>query len=281
MTSNDFPTMGFLGQKARESRQSIIDHNAGWFKLARDLSEELQSLSIYGTEHARDYSTSPKCIATRYLLRSTQTFQAVIIVAQFGMVTEAQILARSLFENAFCVAALAEQPEMFLKLLREDADASRREQAKFLLDRGIAKRHGPEVERQMRELITIIGKKPDFLSPKKVAALGPLLEQYHSYQKLSNDSSHSTAAALFRHVATYNDNASWNYRVGPGKDEEIAFALYQAIFAALPMGIGYSQLMSANDRQERFGPLFSRLEALPRPNGSLTVASASALPDQG
>ena len=48
------------------------------------------------------------------------------------MIVEARILIRCLFENAFCVGALAESPEKFIPLLHKDNVAAKRGQAKAL-----------------------------------------------------------------------------------------------------------------------------------------------------
>ena len=269
----DFWRAGFLGQATVLNVPAIREKSAEWFTLADDASLALQDCCRFGIQTAQGTSMEPATVATRLLIRSAQSFQGVVLMAERGMATEGQMLARSLFENAFCMAALLGDPIRFIELLKEDAEAARRLQGEFVLAQGMANSREPEIKARLEEVVDAIGKAPRTLSPKKLAMLGPLVKQYLSYQKLSNDSAHPSAASLFRHIVTLNEGAGWNYRWGFAGKNEIAFTLYQAIFAAVPLGIGYTEMLKAEAVNETFSALAARMQALPPPDGSLAAAS--------
>lgn len=272
----DFWRNGFLGQATVLNIPAIRGESAEWFGLAGDVSLALQDCCRFGIQTARGTSMEPVTVATRLLIRSAQSFQGVVLMAERGMATEGQVLARSLFENAFCMAALLGDPARFMELLKDDAEAARRLQGEFVLAQGLADSHDPEMKARLKEVVDSIGRVPRTLSPKKLAALGPLVKQYLSYQKLSNDSAHPSAASLFRHVVTLNEGAGWNYRWGFASKNEIAFTLYQAIFAGVPFGIGYTDMLKAEEVNKTFGALAARMQALPPPDGSLAAASRAS-----
>lgn len=190
-----------------------------------------------------------------------------------GMVTEGQTLARGLLENAFCMAALHDQPDEFLKLLKADAEAARREQGRFVIAQGLLGSKDADTQKRLADVVESIGRDPSFLSPKKVAAMGPLTRQYLAYQKLSNDAAHPSAASLHRFMATTSDRSGWNYRWGPGKQNELAFTLSQAIHAAIPIGIGFTQVTGDTEHNEQFRPIADRLQDLPEPEGGVAESS--------
>ncbi|MDO8379566.1 DUF5677 domain-containing protein [Phenylobacterium sp.] len=253
----------------------IRTQNGEWFALAEDLNEVLQKTAVRAIEVNRGDNFTPGTVATRLLLRSCGTFQAALLMAERGMVTEGQTLARSLLENAFCLAAIHEKPEKFIELLRADAEAARRMQGQFVIAQGLSAGSDPATQTRLREVVAAIGKDLNLLSPKKVAAMGPFIRQYLAYQKLSNDAAHPSATSLHRFMATTADRSAWIYRWGPGKDEEIAFTLSQAIHAATSVGVAFTQLTEDFEHNRMLGPLADRLKALPETHGRVGESSIS------
>jgi hypothetical protein len=96
------------------------------------------------------------------------------------MVAEGRTLARSLIEDAFCIAALLSEPAIFVEMLKADFDASRRNQGKFILAEDLITKG--ERRDKLQATIDAIDKKAEIMSPKKVAALGPLTRRYLFYQ---------------------------------------------------------------------------------------------------
>jgi hypothetical protein len=178
------------------------------------------------------------------------------------MVAEGRTLARSLIENAFCVAALIAEPAAFVKMLKADSDASRRNQGKFILAEQLiataAKRD------KLQATMDAIDKKAEIMSPKKVAALGPLMRQYLFYQRLSDDAAHPSSRSLHRYMVTDASHSGWSgYKSGAGDQGENAATLHSAILAALPIGVGITQMLKNKDGNAEFGDLANRFQAMP------------------
>ena len=73
-----------------------------------------------------------------------------------------------------------------------------------------------------------------------MAALGPLIQEYLFYQRLSDDAAHPSSKSLHRYMVTGGSRSGgWSgYKSGAGDQGENEATLHSAILAALPIGIG-------------------------------------------
>jgi Family of unknown function (DUF5677) len=257
-----FKEQGFLCADITNGIANVRAENAGWFKLAEDTNAALMSAAVAASTVDKTTSMAPEAIAVRVLLRSCGTLQGVILLTERGMVAEGRTLARSLIEDAFCIAALLSEPAIFVDMLKADSDASRRNQGKFILAEDLIARG--EKRDKLQATIDAIDKKIEIMSPKKVAALGPLTRQYLFYQRLSDDAAHPSARSLHRYMVTHTSRSGWSgYKSGAGDRDENAATLHSAILAALPIGVGITQLLKDRDGNREFGQLCDRFEAMP------------------
>lgn len=217
--------------------------------------------AVAGARMARTTNLSREAVAVRIAIRSCGTLQGVILLTERGMVTEGRMLARSLIENSFCMAALVDNAAAFLDMLRADSEASRRNQGKFI----IAQKLGDsDVDRQRLQVaIDAIDRTADIMNPKKVAALGPLLVQYLVYQGLSDDAGHVSASALHRHVQRHPDGSGWDYRWLAGDQGENATTLHRTLLATLPIGIALTQILNDSAGNVAFQALAERFRIMP------------------
>jgi len=257
-----FKEEGFLSAGITNGSASVRAENSDWFKLAEDTNAALMRTAIAATSGVKTASMAPEAVAVRVLLRSCGTFQGVILLTERGMVAEGRTLARSLTENAFCVVALLVDPAAFIKMLKADSDASRRNQGKFVLAEQLiaagAKRD------KLQATIDAIDKKAGIMSPKKVAAIGPLFRQYLFYQRLSDDAAHPSSKSLHRYMVTVESRSGWRgYKSGAGDQGENAATLHSAILAALPIGVGITEMLKDKDGNAEFAALADRFEAMP------------------
>ncbi len=153
-----------------------------------------------------------------------------------------------------------DNPNAFMEMLKQDSEASRHRQRKFiiaqdLIDKG-AKRD------QLQAAIKDIDK-PEIMSPKKVAELGPLVKQYLTYQRLSDDAEHLSAKSLHRHVLTDAARAGWHYKWCIGDQGENAATLHHTILAALAIGVGITQMLKDKNGNAAFGDLSDRFQSMP------------------
>ena len=145
-------------------------------------------------------------------MRSSGSFQGVILLAERGMVVQARTLVRSVIEDSFVAAALTTEPDKVIQMLKDGHEASRRFQADFILAQGL----GPgDMDREtLEEAIDKMDDKARFLNLGKVAGLSSMLPQYLSYMRLSSDAAHPSAASLQKHVAVRDDRVGMGIQPG-------------------------------------------------------------------
>lgn len=250
---------GFLSSDMTKATATFCAENAEWFELAGKVNTALVRAAHTAAKVARADKMAPEAVATRLLMRSCGAFQGALLLAERAMATEARVLIRSLIENAFCVAALLENPETFMQMLEKDHNASRLRQAKFILAEKLT---GDDTKKGKLEKLIAMLDKGGIMSPKEVATLGPLTKLYLAYLRLSNDAAHPSATSLERHVLVAPDRTGWRYRWGAASRKENADTLESAIIAALSIGIGITQLLGDKRGNAAFGPLSDRLQAL-------------------
>src|SRR5689334_22729147 len=100
----------FLSLGVTRGIANVRAENVEWFKLAVDTNAALMRAAITGTGTVKTTSMAPEAVAVRVVLRSCGTLQGVILLTERGMVAEGRTLARSLIEDAFCLAALVAEP---------------------------------------------------------------------------------------------------------------------------------------------------------------------------
>jgi hypothetical protein len=256
----EFQKQGYLGKGIEDARTEFRAANAEWFALADDTNALMMQAVLSATELAKTDSWSAKAVATRIALRASGNLQGAILMAERGMTVQARILARALTEDAFCIAAIDSSADQFIGMLREDSDASRRLQAKFidaknLIDAG-------EQRGRLMDAITALGR-PEILSPKRVAEMGPLTKQYLAYQRLSDDSAHTSAKSINHHVLANEDRTGWCYKIGPATALENASTMHNILLAALPTIIGITQIVGDEETNEAALPLMDRFTGMP------------------
>ena len=128
-----FEENGFLSASVSSGIANLRAEGADWFKIAEDMNVALMRTAKGATEAATSKSMTPEAVAVRVLLRSCATLQGIILRTERGMVAEGRMLARSLIENAFCIAALHDNPDAFMEILKKDSEASRQTQRKFIV----------------------------------------------------------------------------------------------------------------------------------------------------
>lgn len=230
-----------------------------WLTLARDTHAALAgaaqeaSLPPLGLE-----VWSPQAVAVRLLMRTCGNLEAVVVLVCQGLVAEARILARSLIENSFAVAALVEKPVDYVDMLKADSERSRRNQGEFIL------KHMPNSggdRDRLRQTIDGIDRSFKLINQKELAIGGAFADQYLGYQRLSDDAAHVSARSLERHVTRIG--GGWIYRCESGTPEENASTLHYAILAALGVGIGVNEVLGAVACNATYAELSERFRAMP------------------
>ena len=260
---DDFKTDGFLSSTITNAAPYRRLENCEYFTLAEDTNSVLMRIVDTAIKHSdvRNSNWSPEALAIRLLMRSLTTLQGVIVLAERGMIVQARTLARTIVEDSFFSAALTTQPNDVVRMFREGAEASRRAQGQFIIAQQLG---NSDLDRQkLQTAIDAIDRNLSFLKPKKVAEMSSMLPQYLNYMRLSDDSSHTSATSLHKHVGTFEDGPGWNYKMDPGSREEIASTLHRALLAVMPVGIVVTQMLPDSDGYLAVLALADRLQTLP------------------
>ena len=255
---SEFRKSGFLSEAVNEQIPVRRAALAEWFCLASDLNEILQEMISPAAESANTAAVSPEALTVFLLMRGLQSYQGAVLMAERGMAVEARILARSLLEDTFCVAAIIDNPNDLIKMIVDDYDASRKGQAKVILKNGIS-----GIDRRNLEKFVEKIKKVSYFNPEQAASIGSLSKQYLLYKILSDDAAHPTANSLKRHMLEEPSQSSWSYVWGPSELDEIRKALNAAFLCAIPLGIAVTQMFKLKDLNAKIAKIYDRYEMLP------------------
>lgn len=231
---------GFLGYGDYEIT-GFRSENKALFDLAETLNKRLIYLTEFCASNVKESTWHTKAVAVRLLMRSCGLLQAVILLSERGMIVEGRTIARGLLEASFGVAALHDDAEGYIKLLKSDSEASRRNQLKYLMEQQLT----PQLNsaKKIQESIDNINSKQKLMNQKSIALMGPLASQYLAYQRLSDDSVHVTARSLNHYIKLNENDPGWHYEWLVGDQESVAKNLYTAVLAALPIGLGVAWII--------------------------------------
>ncbi|MBB5374529.1 hypothetical protein HNP71_002804 [Acidocella aromatica] len=259
-----FEEAGFL---SRQAKRSIHDLRAGSrvsFDLAYDLNELMMRTALAAMNAAQGHNWTQQTVAVRLLLRTSESFQGVILLSERGMVSPARALVRMIVEDSLCAAALLEKPDEVIRMLRDDAETSRRGQAAFISEQQLG--DDPAMLAKLRAAVETMEKKNSRIDWKKMAKISTMLPQYLNYQRLSDGAVHTSASSLDRHIVRDPEGNGWTYRIGPGEPGDIDATLHRGILAAIPVALVVTQVVPDSRTNAALVALESRFLALPTGN---------------
>jgi hypothetical protein len=242
---------------------SFRSENKPLFELAETLNKRLIYLTEFCATNVKESTWNSKAVAVRLLMRSCGLLQATILLSERGMIIEGRTIVRGLLEASFGVAALHDDAENYIDLLKSDSEASRKNQLKYLLDQQLIPQSNSA--QKIQESIDNIKPKQKLINQKSIALMGPLASQYLAYQRLSDDSVHVTARSLNHYVKLNANGPGWHYEWLVGDRESVAKNLYTAILAALPIGLGVAWIIDEVAAIKDFSDLamsFNKMEPL-------------------
>lgn len=231
-----FNIHGFLTSDIQETIDHVTGENPEWFSLLREINQLLQKIVISGFEKHHGNTMDVKVLTMFSALRSLSNFQSAIMNLERGMVVEARIMARCLYENSFCIGALVDNPDTFIPLLKHDNIAAKRGQAVALKEGSYSLT--ADVEAAMDERIS--GDKGKHLKWKDIAEMSSLSSNYLMYKHLSDDAMHYSASSLKRYIVSDKESNTWcGYRFGPATKDEVIRAANFCVSPTLAIMIGF------------------------------------------
>jgi hypothetical protein len=216
-----FANDGFLSPSMQGFRASLrkVSTYDQWFQFAEDLNRF--SLSILWN-HEVPSADNQKVTTCALFVRAQQSFQAAVLLAELGMLSDARVVLRSAVEGAIALHGL-EGDNTFIDQLVEAHRIYQRKIARLVLTNPDYKAsHSAEQIKQMEETINEIDSieaakggnlrdiKWDQVATKHCKDLYDLL-----YRLLSSDGTHTNLNAIQRFLSFDKNDELVGMKVGP------------------------------------------------------------------
>jgi hypothetical protein len=246
---------GFLSPRTADLVSMYRQQLPAWFDLIETLNALGQRQMHRGVEKAGKLgSLDPINISTRLFIRTMSNFQGSVLLAERGMVVEAQTLVRSCHENSFWIGAFFSSPTEALEAFQLDETKSQDSRADALLR--IVEEHGDDATRkETREQFASrrAKSKKAALGLEKLAKLAGLHPVFAFYKEVSASSAHPSLYSIER----YLDKVPGGWRGfvgGPDTKENVILALNLTCHALICALTPFGQLIGqSEDDQKLFG----------------------------
>lgn len=256
----ELPLGGFLSSNVEESIPAIKKANAELFDFSKDVNHLFMKVANEAVNTVQTGSMAQESITVRLLLRGAGSFQGHLLLAERGMHVESRVMIRSVLEVSFAVAAMIKNSEGFIRMLHDDHHKSRRQQYQSVL-----KYSSLDGERLKSVQLGIaqVEKSLKLISPKALAEMGDLEASYLTYQMLSDNASHVSAASLDHYIEAFEARQFWQYKVGAGGPDEVRKTLVCGLHAAIPVLVGAVEALKMQQHSSEMSSVVDRLIALP------------------
>lgn len=111
---------GFLSEEAEEGHMKIIEAYKVVFTLGRETNQE--AMNLLRAIHL-DWNDKGRIIASALFIRIVETYQAILLLLQMGMVAQARMLVRTGLDALFSMAAIARDPDLTKSYVAQHYDS--------------------------------------------------------------------------------------------------------------------------------------------------------------
>lgn len=232
----------FLGADDTQAVLSVRQSNAAWFDLANRAAVEASRLLSAISVHRGDVR---ELLAALLFQRVVVGFEAVLVLGERGMHTQALVQRRSMLEALFVLGAIWNKPELAERYLAADSarvlkNLRRMEQ----LPAQIFDALRPEITRDsLKEKIAQLKTT----APKSVPSVADYAEAaelqlyYLTDYAFSSEAAHHVAKDLERHIHVDEDGDIDGFSWGP-EDVSAAVLLLQAVEYLLLASVAVEKL---------------------------------------
>lgn len=226
---------GFLGKEIEKWILKIRGAHSDFFQLADKVNQFCQKQMFKLEAHNKDKQET--LVAALYI-RVINTYQAAILLAERGLMSQSKTLTRSMIESLFSLCAIAKSEKYADEFILEDQRNRLRYVNKY------RKLHGgipPEVsraeieslEKQLHEDIKEHEIKKKTTEQWSIDA--GMHDWYLAVYSVLSDSVHSKVKDLERHLVVNNSNEIKEFQWGPDDHdiEKILMTLIQGMLTGL------------------------------------------------
>jgi hypothetical protein len=203
----------------KEKNHALFDHAARLRDLALELAREISQAA----------ASDQEVTSIALLLRAISSFEGVILLSERGMFVEARTIARNVFETAFYLGALAEDPGFVKRLVADNAKHRKLLATALINDKAHADVIGTDVLRMLQRFLNDLDASDQELGKivsEQAATQSGMASLYSFFRDLSGDA-HPTIQSLGRYTVGTPDVTG--FRLQP--DDESA---HQALAHAIP-----------------------------------------------
>jgi hypothetical protein len=223
-----FDENGFFDEEIQRFSSYIENKHIELFEFAVDLNKYLQKHKNIYLEKNVDYR---KVICNCLFIKIINSFQAIIILAKRGLLSEATSLSRTLCEPLYLIQILLLDPEFWRKYLKYSLFKLRKEAR--------IKYYDPSMSAELKSHIISKNilhrfdeKLKDFNNSEfqiqSLAKKANLLHHYNNMYRAFSDQIHSSPNVIFNYAEFDNVTFDVQYDVGPS-EENIEF-LFLSVF---------------------------------------------------
>lgn len=263
-----FIDSGFLSPSMEKFRTCLRKVPAfdQWLTLAHELNGFSLSLMQNHDVPSGDHRRVTTCAL---FVRAQQSFQAAVLLAEFGMLLDARVVLRSAVEAVIALHGL-EGDNTFIDQLVDAHRLYQRKVARLVLGNPDYKAlHSPDEIRQMEDTIREVDAieaserrklhdiKWDQVAAKHCETLYDLL-----YRLLSNDGTHVNLTAVQRFLTFDTSDTLTGMRVGPDVSDLVGVlsaACVMILWASGP----FMRVFAKSGGEERLRAYMQRFDALP------------------
>jgi hypothetical protein len=262
-----FDTDGFLSLTLERFRVSVRDVPSYrlWFEFADGLNR--LGLEMLQNHDVPRHDNQRLTIAALFV-RAHQSFQAALLLAERGMLSDARVILRSAVEGAIALNALANDATFVDQLVGAHRINQRKIARLTLNNPDYSSFYGPAEIAQMQATVSEIdaeeaaaGKKLGDINWADVA-MKHCKDLYELlYRQLSGDGTHTNINAVHRYMVFDAAGQLSGFRVGPTTDDMIGVlkgACLMFLWAADPFARAANQdavRMKIQDAIQHFGAL--------------------------
>ncbi len=249
----DFNEEGFLGDSitVTDFKSSVESKYAPFFELYRKTNRIAHEMKFHIEVPSTD---GQKVIAVALFIRLLNSFQAVAILAQHGLMFDSKIVLRGGLESLFILNLLCKEKEFLDEYIGSDhvrrltlfEVAAHTSDPNFESLRNYANSH-PEFYTELKEKIKKNGWKR--LKAAEIAKRSGLSSMYDTRYRLLSDAVHTSPHSLESLLSFTEDQTPSTFEWGPS-DQDLPFTLLTGIQMLLEGMKAISTLCGIYDQQE-------------------------------
>ena len=238
--------------------------NKEWYDYARELNRVGLAIWTATEDVVVERSTfDPLCIAVRLLLRALCDFEASVILAERGIVDQADMLTRSIYEAGFWMGFLSRNGDNAAEAMRQDSLVSILAALKF--ERKLAVLQQGEDAEIVREIDTAVTSREKG-KPQNISELvfrSGYEDYYPSYKELSSSVAHTSLHSLHSFMKDNGNGTFDGHIIGPNEDR-ISPSLSNACLALCLNLRSYSEIVGGSRFDDQLNEMLLHWDSIPK-----------------